>query len=93
MQDQSASEGDHDASTLLRLLIQTGSSGRNRGFRILHDAVSLHALFEGKELHQSDESELVRSTLVHFRVRGGENDVLADFTKLVFFMTNMLCGG
>ena len=27
-----------------------------------------------------------------FWVRGAENDVLADFEKLVIFMTKMLCG-
>ena len=33
---------------------------------------------------------MVRSTLVHFGVRGAENDVLTDFTKLVVFMTKLI---
>ena len=32
----------------------------------------------------------MRSTLVHFGVRGAKNDVLADFTKLVIFMTKLI---
>ena len=33
---------------------------------------------------------MVRSTLVHFGVRGAENDVLDDFTKLVIFMPKLI---
>ena len=35
-------------------------------------------------------SKVVRSILVHFWVRGGKNEVLADFTKLIIFMTEMI---
>ena len=33
---------------------------------------------------------VVQSTLVHFGARGAPNDVLADFTKLIIFMTKVI---
>ena len=36
------------------------------------------------------EEVMVQSTLVHFGVSGAKNDGLADFTKLVIFMTKLI---